>query len=425
MRTYVGFLAWLVAGPTLCSVSAADVLPGPDPGQWTRFRGPNGCGLSSATNLPTSWTDKDYRWKVALPGSGHASPVVWGDKLFTVCTEEASAKRVVLCLKTSDGSVAWQREYSSQSFRKNRDNSYASSTPAVDSERVYVYWTTPEEVTLLALDHQGREAWRRNLGPFKSQHGSGTSPIVFNDLVILNNDQEGPSFLTALDAKTGATRWQLNRRTDRAAYSTPCVRQTDDGTAELVFTSSGHGISGLSPLTGKVNWELTNALPFRVVSSPVLADGLIIGTCGEGGVGRRLVAVRPGSAKRSPQLVYEMKTAIPYVPTPLAKDGLLFLWGDNGLVGCHRADTGERIWQEKISDAFYCSPVCANGRLYAVSKKGVVYVLAAAERYELLASIPLGEPSFATPAIADGVLYLRTSSHLFALGPRSSEDKPK
>ncbi len=337
------------------------------------------------------------------------------DKVFVVCCDEASAKRMVVCLKTADGSVAWQRDYSSESFRKNRDNSFASSTPAVDREHLYVYWTTPEEVTLLALDHQGKEAWRRNLGPFKSQHGSGTSPIVFNDLIIVSNDQKGPSFLIALDARTGATRWQIERRTTWAAYATPCVRETAEGAPELVFASSSHGLSGIDRRAGKVNWEFTNAFPFRVVSSPVIAGGLVIGTCGEGGVGRRLVAVRPGSAKQPPQLAYEMKSGLPYVPTPLVKDGLLFLWGDNGLVACHRAATGERIWQEKISDSFYCSPVWANGRLYGVSKKGVVYLLAAAEEYKLLSSISLGEPSFATPAIAEGVLYLRTASHLFSL----------
>lgn len=230
-------LAWLLAGLLGQSALAVVVPAGPAAADWNRFRGPNGSGLSAATNLPSAWTEKDYRWKVNLPGTGHASPVVFGDKVFVVCCDEAAARRMVVCLKTADGGVAWQREYSSRSYRKNRDNSFASSTPAVDREHLYVYWTIPEEVTLLALDHQGREVWRRNLGPFKSQHGSGTSPIVFNDAVIVNNEQEGPSFLIALDARTGATRWQLGRRTDRAAYSTPCIRRTDEGGAELLFAS--------------------------------------------------------------------------------------------------------------------------------------------------------------------------------------------
>jgi len=409
--TLAVWLAWVAGLPGLRGAGN----PAEDYTAWTRFRGPNGSGISSATNLPSTWTEKDYRWRITLPGVGHASPVIWGDKVFVLCGDSRSAQRIVLCLNSKDGGVAWRREFASATFRKNRDNSYASSTPALDARRVYLYWTTPEEVAVLALDHQGKDVWRRNLGPFKSQHGSGTSLIVVGDLVLVNNDQEGPSFLAALDAASGKTRWEVKRRTDRAAYSTPCIRQADGNNAEVIFTSSAHGVTGLDLRTGRLNWELTNAFPFRVVSSPVLADGLVIGTCGEGGVGRGLVAARPGSPTRLPQVVYEFKRSIPYVPTPLAKDGLLFLWCDNGLVVCHRAATGERLGQVKLPDSFYSSPVWAGGRLYGVSKKGVVYVMAAAEKPELISTIPLGEPSFATPAIADGALYFRTESHLFCL----------
>jgi outer membrane protein assembly factor BamB len=366
-------------------------------------------------DLPVAWTAKDCAWKASLPGTGSSSPVLWGQKLFLLCGDNGTGTRTVVCLSANDGSTVWKREYGAGTFAKNRDNSYASSTAAADQRHVYIYCATPEEVSVLALDHSGVEVWRRNLGPYKSQHGGGTSPIVFGDLVIFNNDQDGESFLIALDTKNGATRWQLDRRTDRAAYATPCIRQTAENKPELVFASSSHGVTAVDPLKGAVNWEFTNAFPFRVVSSPALARDLIIGTCGEGGAGRRLVAVRPGANGRAAQLAYELKNSIPYVPTPLVLGDLLFLWCDNGLVACHRAATGERIWQHKISDAFYSSPVCAAGRLYGISKTGVVYVFAANEKPELLSTIPLGEPSFATPAIGNGAIYFRTESHLFCL----------
>jgi outer membrane protein assembly factor BamB len=402
----------------ITATSAAE-RAGQNEAGWTRFRGPDGSGISRATTIPASWADKDYYWRVVLPGKGHASPVIWGDKLFVTSGDENTGKRMALCLKTADGRLLWRRYYESKPFSKNRENSYATSTPVVDHDHVYVYWTTPDEVTLLALDHHGKEAWRRNLGPFMGRHGSGASPVVYEDLVVLSNDQEGrsqPSFLIAVEAKTGKTRWQIKRRTDRVSYSTPCVFRPENGPAELIFTSCGQGISSIDPLTGKQNWELAGAFPFRVVGSPVAASELIVASCGEAGVGRRLVAVRPGSGKQAPQLAYEMKASIPYVPTPLIANDLLFLWGDNGLVSCHRVATGERVWQEKIRDRFYSSPVWVNGRLYCISKSGVVYVLAVADKPQLLASIPLGEPSFATPAIANGTLYLRTESHLFAVG---------
>lgn len=388
--------------------------------EWTRFRGPNGSGYSSATHFPATWTDADYRWKISLPGIGHASPVIWGQKIFTVCGDNTSAKRTLLCLNTADGRVVWQREYESATFSKNRDNSYGSSTPAVDRERVYFYWTTVDEVTVLATDHAGKEIWRRNLGPYKSQHGSGTSPIVFQDLVIVNNDQEGPSSLLALDAKTGATKWKVDRQTNVASYSTPFVRETEAGKLELIFTSSAHGVTGVDPQTGHTNWELKDAFPQRVVGSSVLADGLIVGACGTGGVGRRLVGVRPPTGGRGPELAYDLKKDIPYVPSPVYRSGLVFFIGDNGLIACHRAATGERVWQRKISDRFYSSPICVGDRLYCVSRTGVVYVLAATEKDELFGSVQLGEPAFATPAVAGGAMYFRSASHMFCLPGQSA-----
>jgi len=300
----------------------------------------------------------------------------------------------------------------------NKDNSFASSTPAVDAHHVYAYWTTKEEVTLLALDHAGKEVWRRNFGEFISEHGSGVSPIVVGDLVVLSNDQEGNSSLIAVDRKTGADRWTVLRTTSKAAYGTPCLYHPEGGPPELVFMCQSHGITSLDPATGKENWELKDTFPLRVVVSPVLADGLFVGSCGVGGIARRFVAVKPGSKKNGtePAVVWEQKQSIPYVPTPIAKDGKLFLWTDNGVVRCLRAATGEQLGEVRLKDLFYGSPVWAEGRLYCISRKGVVHVVGADEKLEPLAANPLGEGSHATPAIAGGVLYLRTFSHLIAIG---------
>ena len=384
---------------------------------WPRFRGPNGSGIAEATNAPTQWTERDYRWKITLPGPGHSSPVVVSDKVFVTCADEATAKRIVLCLNAKNGDVLWRKQFDSSTFKKHRDNSFATSTPAADGRHVYIYWTTPEEITLMALNHDGSEAWKKSLGPFAGQHGSGTSPIVYNNMVIVGNEQEGnSSCLYALDAETGATKWTTPRRTSVAAYSTPFVRENHDGLPELVFSGSSHGISALDPYTGAVRWEYANAFPLRVVGSSIEAGNLIVGTCGEGGVGRRLVALKPPSGKEEAALAYELKTGIPYVPTPLEKDGLLFLWGDNGLVSCLRSGTGEKLWQEKLEDSFYGSPVSVQGRLYCVSRKGVVYVLAASDQYRFLGKNDLGEGSHATPAVAGGALFFRTFTHLMAIG---------
>jgi outer membrane protein assembly factor BamB len=187
----------------------------------------------------------------------------------------------------------------------------------------------------------------------------------------------------------------------------------------LIFASEAHGISGVDPHTGKVIWELDSALPARVVSSPVIAGDLLIGACGKGGAGIQLSAVRPGSPDNPGQasLAYKCtgKTA-PYVPTSIAKDGMLFTFHDQGDVSCLRIETGQVLWSEKPGGKFYGSPVWVNGLLYCINRQGEVLILKAAPTYELLAVNPLGEKSQATPAVAGGKMYLRTYSHLISIG---------
>ncbi len=386
--------------------------------QWSRFRGSSGAGIGNATTVPVKWTEKDYNWKVRLPGVGHSSPVLWGSRIFLTCADNKTATRMILCLGTADGGIVWQRDYPSRLYRHHRDNSFASSTPAVDAQGVYVTWTTPDEVTLLALSHNGHEKWRRNLGPFKSMHGSGTSPIVFDALVILANDQRGRAFLLAVERKTGRTRWQVERRSGLTPASTPCIYRPEAGAPELIFTSTAHGITSVDPSSGRINWEVEDVFLDRCVGSPVFAHGLVIASYGFGNRGTRLVAVRPGSKDKNidPKLVYDITKSVPLVPTPLVKDDLLFLWADDGYVTCVHVATGEQIWRERVGGSFYGSPVCVNDRLYCISKKGDVVVLAASDEFRLLARVPLGELSYATPAVSKGVMYIRTCSHLISLG---------
>jgi len=386
------------------------------PGRWTRFRGPNGSGLAPAATIPVQWGERDYRWKVTLPGKGHSSPVVWGEKVF-VTSGLRDATRVLTCLSARDGRKLWEKRFPSKPHSMNPLNSYATSTPALDAERVYLYWTTPQAVTVVALDHDGNEVWQQDLGPFDSQHGSGTSPIVFDNLLIVPNDQRGKSFIAALDCRTGQRRWTLERRAVKAAYSTPCIYQPEGSPPELILTSTSHGVTSVDPRTGKLNWEFSSAFPLRVVSSPLVASGLIVGTCGVGGSGKRLVAVRPGSRDgRKPQLAYELKRNVPYVPTPIALGDLLFVLAENGTVTCLRAPSGESLWKARLDGRFYGSFVHVDGRLYAISRKGDVFVIAASEKFQLLGRNPLGEPSHATPAVADGKMFLRTFTHLFCIG---------
>jgi outer membrane protein assembly factor BamB len=386
--------------------------------QWNRFRGPNGSGQSDATTVPATWSTKDYHWRVKLPGIGHSSPVIWGNRIYVTSAIEKDATQIIRCLDTSDGGLIWKRQFESTTYKKNLFNSYAAATPAVDQDHVYLSWTTPQEYTLLALDQDnGRLVWRRNLGPYVAQHGSGASPILFEDMVIVPNEQIDNSSAIAVDRMTGQTRWKTDLPVKIGGYATPCIYRPDDGPPQLILSGSEFGLISLDPRTGQKNWQI-EVFPARVVGSPVIAAGLIFGNCGEGGGGKRLVAVRPGDPANGnqPELVYDHTKSMPYVPTPVALGRLLFLFADSGVVTCLDAPTGEIHWQQRIGGNYFGSPVRVGDRIYCISRQGEMVVLAAADKYKLLARINLEEPSHSTPAIADGVMYLRTASHLMAVG---------
>ena len=401
---------------TACSAALAALLllSTANAQEWTRFRGPNGTG-ESETPIPAEWSDGSYRFKVELPGAGHSSPVLWGQKLFLTCAIDKGAVRLLLCLDASTGQELWRKDLPSATHHVHEQNSFASSTPAVDADRVYLALATPEQYSIQAFDHDGHPAWQADLGPFAAEHGFGTSPIVLDDLVVVNNDQDQESFLVALDRHTGEVRWKTPRKTVFVAYSTPCVYEPAGGKRQLIFNSQAHGISSLDPATGDVNWELA-VFDKRSVSSPLVVAGLVFGSCGSGGGGNYLVAVRPGDSSGPPEVAWKFDKSAPYVPTSVAQRELLFCFGDNGVAACLHAPTGKAAWQgQRIGGNFSGSPVRAGERIFCANADGDVIVIAATDRYRLLARNSLGETCRSTPAIANGNMYLRTQSHLYCV----------
>jgi len=391
--------------------------------EWARFRGTNGTGLSSAKTIPTHWTEKDFNWKVALPGSGHSSPVIWGEKIFLLSGDEDKGGVMVLCLSTRDGRLEWRKDVSFPAFRHHPHNSFGSSTPAVDAERVYVAWATPSRFTLAAFTHAGELAWERDLGPFASQHSGGTSPITYRDKVILANDQDRKSFLLAVAADTGKTVWETPRKATTTCYSTPCLYQPPGGKPLLIFLSQSHGFSAVDPESGKVVWEYPDAFDKRTVSSPVVASGLLIGSCGSGGGGNYVFALKPpASPREEAKEAYRIRRSAPYVPTSVAYGNLLFLWSDGGVVTCLDAPTGQTKYEERAGGNFFGSPILVDGRIFCVSTAGEVVVLAASDRFEVLARNSLNELAHTTPAVAGGRMYIRTSQHLLSIGGASAKN---
>jgi outer membrane protein assembly factor BamB len=393
--------------------------------EWTRFRGPNGQGQSeSAATIPITWTEADYNWKVDLRDVGHSSPVIWDDKVFVTSADPDTATRHVLCFDTKSGNQLWERDFPGKKYHVHNQNNFAVSTPALDDKRIYLAWASNDEFVLQALTHDGQDEWQINLGPFISQHGFGTSPIVVDDEVIITNDQEGEDrFLIAVDSATGKERWRIPRKyaenRQNASYATPCILETPAG-RELIVCSWAYGITSHDLKTGAVNWEAP-VFKLRPVGSPVLADGLILANCGEGQEGKgnnMVVAIKPGNKDgAAAQLMYSIpKSSAPYVTTICTAGDLAFLWGDGGIVSCIDIPTGKVLWRQRVGGVFYGSPVRVGDRIYCMSLDGDVVVLAAAPEYKLLARNSLGEGSQATPAIADGRMYLRTLSHLISIG---------
>jgi outer membrane protein assembly factor BamB len=386
--------------------------------EWPRFRGPNGSGTSDATTIPTVWTADTINWSTPLLGIGNGSPVLWGTNVFLLAEQNDGATRIVTCVDGTSGEIRWTRSYEAETHKKHKLNTFASSTPACDAERVYVGWGTPEAITLRALTHDGEDVWERDLGPFKAGHGYAVSPMVHGDLVVIGNDQEAPSSLFALDRRTGETVWQIERpKAQRATYSTPCVWEPIEGKPELVFTNWQHGMTGVDPATGEQLWEKSvfdTSRSERAIGSPIVAGDLVIGSCGFTTAEKQLVALR-----RTPdgvQEAYKIERNVPHIPTPLYHAGRLYLWGDKGVLACHDAADGKLLWQGRVGGNVFGSPVCVDGRLFCVDDVGTVVVAATGDEFRELARYDLGEGCKGTPAIANGTLYVRTYSKLFSIG---------
>lgn len=390
---------------------------------WTRFRGPNGQGHSNAKNIPVKWSQNDYLWTADLPGTGHSSPVIWGDRLFITCCDQKQARASVLALNTADGKMLWKKDYQLIDARMNALNSYAASTPAVDNDLIFVIWPTPDELNVIALDHDGHERWQRTFGPTSSRHGPSVSPMLYRDMVIFTQEQETNqkglnSRWLALDRNDGHTRWEIPRNNGGfVSHATPCVNADGSGHDYLVFSSLVYGISAVDPKDGSILWEQPG-FSVRALTSPVLAGDLIIATCGSGASGKTLLAVRPPSNGKPASVAYKIEDrTVPFVSSPIVVNDLLFTFHDQGQVVCRDAQTGNEKWAEKPGGKFFGSPICVEDRLYCMNTDGEVVVIKAADRYELLSVNPLGEKTQATPSISDGIMYLRTLTKVFALAP--------
>ena len=403
---------------------------------WERFRGPNGDGVSSDKNIPIKFGPTEgVRWKVKIDGDGHSSPIVWGDNLFLQTSAVDGSDRSLLCLDAKTGKEIWRRTIPGKKAKVRYDSSQASATPTTDGQAVYVPFWNGKDIILIAYNFKGDKLWERNFGEFVSQHGAGISPILYKDLLIYSNDKDAfrdankktgpvadPSKLFALNKKTGATVWEVPRAAVRACYSVPFIIEKPGSAPELIVTSTT-AITSYEPETGKANWNWTWPFakdPLRTIAATSHSNGLLFACSGDGSGERLMVAVAMnGMGKEArPDKIWDNKKEFPYVTCMLPVGDHIYFANDLGRAGCFHAKTGKKAWFETLPDTkFYASPILIDGKIYAASEQGDVYVFAADPKsYDQLARNAFREQIRATPAVANGCLYLRTEKHLYCIG---------
>ncbi|VTT97994.1 Pyrrolo-quinoline quinone OS=Pirellula staleyi (strain ATCC 27377 / DSM 6068 / ICPB 4128) GN=Psta_2150 PE=4 SV=1: PQQ_3: PQQ_2 [Gemmataceae bacterium] len=405
-----------------CSALAL-TLPVATPADWSRFRGPNGTGTAEG-EMPAI-NPKAPLWKAAVPGRGAGSPIVVGGKVYLQTAAADGSKRSLLCLDAATGATVWTKDADGAAAHTHAKNTLASSTPACDGKQVYAVWWDGSGVSVYGYDLTGAEKWRTSLGGYKSQHGPGFSPVVHEGLVFVNVDDDERAELVAVDARTGAKKWVKERKHVRACYSTPFLLTREGKPAELILGTTT-AITSYEPATGKVNWNYDvvwpkGKMPLRVIAHPVYAGGLLVMTSGDGGGSRYMVAVDPD--QKAPAKVWELSKEIPYVPCLLARGDLLFWIGDNkgSFACCADAKTGKVLFNERLlAKEPSASPVMVGDKILMIAEDGEFVVFKAAPKFDEVERAKLAdkEKVFASPAVADGKLFIRGESHLYCFGKK-------
>lgn len=416
---------------------------------WSAWRGPRGDGSSLESGLPLKWSATEgVAWRTPIDGKGASTPVVWGDKVFITSNTgefpvskgptmigkvEApiendaahGAKFFVRAYSTANGAEAWTQEVPGRLLTPtHRKHAMASPSCVADDERVYVWFGTG---VLTAFDHAGTKIWSRDLAadyaPFAILYGHGSSPVLYNDKLILLCEHDIQSYILAVNKRTGETLYKADQE-KRKSYSTPLLIQ-GPSRMEMVVNSNLR-VDGFDPETGANLWKAGGLMPAEV-PSPIFANGIIYTTGGF--KNPPIMAVRPGGEGdvTPTHVVWRTASGAGYVPSPVWAGGAIFLVNDEGIAKRFDPATGENTWKERLAGSFSSSPVAtADGRIYTMNDDGETFVLdATGPDFKVLANNPLGETSLASPAVSGGSIYLRTEKALYRIGPAVSGAAPE
>jgi outer membrane protein assembly factor BamB len=423
---------------------------------WPSFRGAQASGIAEGQNLPDRWnakTGENILWRTPIAGLAHSSPVVWGDKIFLTsavssdpkatfrpglygdgdASKDRSVHRWMLyAVDKRSGKILWERiaHQGEPVDKRHIKSTYANPTPATDGRIVVASFGSQGVYT---YDVNGRFMWKVDLGRLDLgaydiptyEWGPASSPVIWNDLVILQCDTQTDSFLLALDAASGKTVWKTDRD-ELPSWGTPTVVNTSSGPA--LVTNASNFIRGYDPRTGKELWRLGRSSKITA-PTPIFADGLIVVASGRGPE-RPIFVLRPEARgdltlpegkTSSESIVWSRTGRGSYMPTPLVYKGILYVLANNGLFDAYNLKTGDEIYRQRlpmVGSGFSASPVAADGKIYLSNEDGEMLVIAAGDKFNHIATNSMGELLMATPALSEGVMYVRSSMSLFAIGQK-------
>ena len=377
--------------------------------------GPRGDGTSQEPDVPTHWSGTDnVVWKVEVPGRGHASPIVWQDRIFVASCLEDTQQRILLGFDRTSGRLLWQQVVLDAPLEKKHQlNSFASSTPATDGQAIYVTFLDRSEMVVAAYDLAGQQKWLVRPGAFASVHGYCSCPVLFEDKVIINGDHDGDAYLVALDRATGKTIWKIERENKLRSYSTPLIRQIG-GRTQMVLSGS-KCVASYDPHDGSRHWIIDGPTE-QFVASMVFNGKLLFLTAGF--PEHHMMAIRPDGSGNvtDTHIAWRTRKGAGYVPSPIAAGDYFLAVSDDGIGSCFEADTGNRLWMERLGTHYSSSLVTAGGLVYFGSDEGTTTVVRPGAKLDVVAENKLGEYCYASPAISQGQIFLRGEQHLYCVG---------
>ena len=375
---------------------------------WPNFRGPEGNGIAYHTDVPTEWdgaSEKNILWKVPIPLPGYNSPIIWGDKIFLSGADRRT--QAVFCIDSRTGKILWQTELAdipgspAERPRISEDTGYAASTMATDGERVFAIFATGD---LACLDFSGKRIWAKNLGVPDNHYGHSSSLITYQDLLLVQYDQNTGGRLLGLKAATGEVSFDTPRDTE-ISWASPILVNTG-GRMELILNSNPYVIA-YDPRSGQELWKF-ECMQGEIAPSPAYADGMVYVVNDYA----RLAAIKIGAV---PEMLWEYIDELSEVSSPLATKDLVFMAASYGTVTCFNSKTGEQYWLQDFDDGFYSSPILVGENVFIMDMKGDMFIFKAAKEYQQVSHCRLGERAMTIPAFMHNRIYIRGMRNLYCI----------